>query len=88
MIVTPSRQLGRKGGRKRQMTDSNIESAKKLLANGVPIGSGPLPIADAMGVGFEAIFTSLLFMAICDRSPQSALDARTSPPRPPSATVS
>ena len=31
-----ARQLGRKGGRKRQMTDSKIESAKKLLANGVP----------------------------------------------------
>jgi len=31
-----ARQLGRKGGRKRQMTDSKIESAKKLLASGVP----------------------------------------------------
>jgi hypothetical protein len=29
-----ARQLGRKGGRKHQMTDSKIESAKKLLANG------------------------------------------------------
>ena len=28
-----ARQLGRKRGRKRQMTDSKIESAKKLLAN-------------------------------------------------------
>ena len=28
--------LGRKGGRKRQMTDSKVTSAKKLLANGVP----------------------------------------------------
>lgn len=26
--------LGRRGGRKRQMTDSKIESAKKLLAGG------------------------------------------------------
>jgi DNA invertase Pin-like site-specific DNA recombinase len=31
-----ARQLGRKGGRKRQVTNSKIESAKKLLANGVP----------------------------------------------------
>jgi DNA invertase Pin-like site-specific DNA recombinase len=28
-------ELARKGGRKRQMTESKIESAKKLLANGV-----------------------------------------------------
>lgn len=34
-----ARQFGRKGRRKRQMTDSKIESAKKLLANGVsPFG--------------------------------------------------
>ena len=31
-----ARQLGRKGGRKRQMTESKIKSAKKLLASGVP----------------------------------------------------
>ena len=31
-----AKQLGRKGGRKPKMTDSKIESAKKLLANGVP----------------------------------------------------
>lgn len=31
-----ARQFGRKGGRSRKMTDSKIESAKKLLANGVP----------------------------------------------------
>jgi DNA invertase Pin-like site-specific DNA recombinase len=31
-----ARQLGRKGGRKRKMTTSKIESAKKLLADGVP----------------------------------------------------
>ncbi len=30
-----ARQLGRKGGRKRQMTDSKIKSAKKLLASSV-----------------------------------------------------
>ena len=31
-----ARQLGRKGGRKPKMTESKIESAKKLLASGVP----------------------------------------------------
>lgn len=31
-----ARQLGRTGGRKRQMTDSKIKAAKKLLASGVP----------------------------------------------------
>lgn len=31
-----ARRLGHKGGRKRQMADSKIGSAKKLLANGVP----------------------------------------------------
>lgn len=41
-----ARQLGRKGGRKRQMTDSKIESAKKLLADGVP----PRDVAENLGV--------------------------------------
>jgi DNA invertase Pin-like site-specific DNA recombinase len=31
-----AKEMGRTGGRKRLMTDSKIESAKKLLANGVP----------------------------------------------------
>ena len=35
-----------KGGRKRQMTESKIESAKKLLAKGVP----PRDVADDLGV--------------------------------------
>lgn len=30
-----ARKLGRRGGRRRKMTDSKIESAKKLLSNGV-----------------------------------------------------
>jgi DNA invertase Pin-like site-specific DNA recombinase len=30
-----AKQLGRRGGRKRKMTESKIESAKKLIANGV-----------------------------------------------------
>ncbi len=40
-----ARQLGRKGGRKRQMTDSKIESAKKLLANGIPLVTWPRILA-------------------------------------------
>jgi hypothetical protein len=49
-----ARKLGRKGGRKRQMTDSKIKSAKKLLASGVPprdvaskprsLRANPLPV--------------------------------------------
>jgi hypothetical protein len=35
-----------KGGRKRQMTDSKIKSAKKLLASGVP----PRDVASNLGV--------------------------------------
>ena len=31
-----ARKLGRVGGRKRQMTGGKIESAKRLLSNGVP----------------------------------------------------
>jgi DNA invertase Pin-like site-specific DNA recombinase len=32
-----ARSLGRVGGRKRKMTDSKLESARKLLAGGVPV---------------------------------------------------
>jgi DNA invertase Pin-like site-specific DNA recombinase len=46
------RQLGRKGGRKRQMTDSKIESAKKLLANGVP----PRDVAKNLGVSVPTLY--------------------------------
>ncbi|WP_300318957.1 recombinase family protein [Accumulibacter sp.] len=41
-----ARQLARKGGRKRQMTDSKIDSAKKLLATGMP----PRDVAKKLGV--------------------------------------
>ncbi len=47
-----ARQLGRKGGRKRQMTDSKIESAKKLLANGVP----PRDVAHNLGVSVPTLY--------------------------------
>ena len=47
-----ARQLGRKGGRKRQMTDSKIESAKKLLANGIP----PRDVAVNLGVSVPTLY--------------------------------
>jgi len=47
-----ARQLGRKGGRKRQMTDSKIESAKKLLASGVP----PRNVAKNLGVSVPTLY--------------------------------
>ena len=46
-----ARQLGRKGGRKRQMTDSKIESAKKLLATGLP----PRDVAKNLGVSVPTL---------------------------------
>jgi len=47
-----ARQLGRKGGRKRQMTDSKIESARKLLANGIP----PRDVAKNLGVSIPTLY--------------------------------
>ena len=47
-----ARRLGRKGGRKRQMTDSKIESAKKMLANGVP----PRDVAHHLGVSIPTLY--------------------------------
>lgn len=47
-----ARQLGRKGGRTRLMTDSKIESAKKLLANGVP----PRDVAKNLGVSVPTLY--------------------------------
>lgn len=47
-----ARLLGRKGGRKRQMTDSKVASAKKLLANGVP----PRDVAKNLGVSVPTLY--------------------------------
>lgn len=47
-----ARKLGRVGGRKRQMTDSKIESAKKLLSNGVP----PRDVAHNLGVSVPTLY--------------------------------
>jgi DNA invertase Pin-like site-specific DNA recombinase len=47
-----ARQLGRTGGRRRKMTDSKIESAKKLLASGVP----PKDVAKNLGVSIPTLY--------------------------------
>ena len=47
-----ARQLGRKAGRKPKMTASKIESAKKLLASGVP----PKDVAQNLGVSIATLY--------------------------------
>ena len=47
-----ARQLGRTGGRKRQMTESKIKSANKLLASGVP----PRDVAANLGVSVPTLY--------------------------------
>jgi DNA invertase Pin-like site-specific DNA recombinase len=47
-----ARKLGRRGGRKLKMTDSKIESAKKLLAIGVP----PKDVAKNLGVSVPTLY--------------------------------
>jgi DNA invertase Pin-like site-specific DNA recombinase len=47
-----ARRLGRKGGRKRRMTDSKIESAKRLLANGMP----PRDVALNLSVSIPTLY--------------------------------
>ena len=47
-----ARQLGRKGGRKPKMTNSKVESAKKLLASGV----SPRDVAKNLGVSVPTLY--------------------------------
>jgi DNA invertase Pin-like site-specific DNA recombinase len=47
-----ARQLGRKGGCKPKMTDSKVESAKKLLASGVP----PKDVTRNLGVSIPTLY--------------------------------
>nr|WP_315700202.1 recombinase family protein [Shigella dysenteriae] len=47
-----AKQLGRKGGRKSKMTSSKIESAKKLLASGIP----PRDVAKDLGVSVPTLY--------------------------------
>lgn len=51
-----ARQLVRVGGRKRQMTESKIKSAKKLLASGVP----PKDVASNLGVSVPTLYRWIL----------------------------
>lgn len=47
-----AKRLGRRGGRKRRMTDSKIASAKKLLANGI----APRDVANNLGVSIPTLY--------------------------------
>ncbi|MEY0952138.1 recombinase family protein [Providencia manganoxydans] len=47
-----AKQLGRRGGRKPKMTSSKIESAKKLLASGIP----PRDVAKDLGVSVPTLY--------------------------------
>ena len=47
-----ARQLGRTGGRKRKLTESKVESAKKLLASGVH----PRDVAKNLGVSVPTLY--------------------------------
>ena len=50
--VEVSRQFGRKGERKRQMTESKIKSAKKPVASGVP----PRDVGSNLGVSVPTLY--------------------------------
>lgn len=47
-----ARQRGRVGGRRRQMTDSKLESAKKLLSQGIP----PKEVATNLGISVPTLY--------------------------------
>lgn len=47
-----AKQLGRRGGRKRKMTESKIESAKKLIANGI----SPREVADNLNISIPTLY--------------------------------
>ena len=71
-----AKQLGRKGGRKPKMTDSKIESAKKLLASGVP----PKDVARTLACRFRRSTTgcqpprtlSVLYFPFSETTPGSS----------------
>ena len=48
----PLTETNRVGGRKRKMTDSKIESARKLLTDGVP----PRDVAENLGVSIPTLY--------------------------------
>ena len=50
--LAAAKQRGRIGGRKRRMTDSKIESAKQLLANGIP----PKEVASNLSISVPTLY--------------------------------
>jgi DNA invertase Pin-like site-specific DNA recombinase len=50
--LVAARERGRKGGRKRAMTDSKLEAAKKLLSDGIP----PKDVAQNLGVSIPTLY--------------------------------
>lgn len=65
-----ARQLGRKGGRKRLMTDSKIESAKKLLASGTP----PRDVAKNLGAPSGCPASAVIHrIGVFSKNPSSSL---------------
>ena len=77
-----AKQLGRKGGRKPKMTDSKIESAKKLLASGVP----PKDVARTLACRFRRSTTgcqpprtlSVLYFPFSETTPNLILPTTVS----------
>jgi len=47
-----AKKLGRTGGRKRKMTESKMDSAKKLLASGIP----PRDVAKDLGISVPTLY--------------------------------
>jgi len=68
-----ARQLDRKGGRKRQMTESKIRSAKKLLATGVRHATLPVTLASPSRRSTDGFLPpatlSLLYCPFSDATP-------------------
>ena len=50
--IEAARRMGRVGGRKRLMTESKVESAKRLLAGGLPPGE----VAKNLGVSVPTLY--------------------------------
>lgn len=47
-----AKQLGRRGGRKRKMTESKVEAAKKLIANGI----SPRDVANNLNISIPTLY--------------------------------
>ncbi len=56
-----ARQLGRTGGRKRQMTEIKVRAAKKLLASGVPARDGRYTFTGTANQNVDAVLSNSTF---------------------------